>query len=50
MEKSHRIKLTKKFRKHLVGKRVVVLDIPDSYDYMEPALAELIKRRCARLI
>lgn len=50
MEKSHRIKLTKKFRKYLAGKRVVVLDIPDNYDYMDPALVELLKRRCARFI
>jgi predicted protein tyrosine phosphatase len=50
MEASHRNKLTKRFRKHLAGKRVVVLNIPDNYDYMEPALVELIKRRCARLI
>ena len=32
------------------GKRVVVLDIPDNYGYMEPALVELIKRRCAQFI
>jgi predicted protein tyrosine phosphatase len=50
MEKSHRNRLTKRFRKHLAGKRVVVLDIPDNYEYMEPALVELIKRRCAPFI
>jgi predicted protein tyrosine phosphatase len=50
MEKNHRNRLTKTFRKHLAGKRIVVLDIPDDYDYMDPALVELIKRRCARFI
>jgi predicted protein tyrosine phosphatase len=50
MEKSHRTRLTKRFGKHLSGKRVVVLDIPDNYDYMDPALVELIKRRCAHFI
>ena len=50
MEKSHRNKLTKKFRKYLSGKRVVVLDIADEYDYMDPALVELIKSRCAQFI
>lgn len=50
MEKSQRNKLTERFRKYLAGKRVVVLNIPDDYDYMEPALVELIKRRCARFI
>jgi predicted protein tyrosine phosphatase len=50
MEKSHRNKLTKRFRKFLAGKRVVVLDIPDDYDYMDPTLVELIKSRCASFI
>jgi predicted protein tyrosine phosphatase len=50
MEKSHRNKLKKKFRKYLSGKRVAVLDIPDNYDYMDPALVDLIKRRCAKFI
>jgi predicted protein tyrosine phosphatase len=50
MEKTHRTKLTKKFRKYLGGKRVVVLNIPDEYGYMEPTLVELIKRRCAQFI
>jgi predicted protein tyrosine phosphatase len=50
MENSHRNKLSKKFREHLSGKRVVVLGIPDEYDYMDPALVELIKARCAQFI
>lgn len=50
MEKSHRSKLARKFRKYLGGKRVVVLNIPDDYDYMDPELVELIKRRCAPFI
>lgn len=50
MEKSHRNKLSKKFREQLSGKRVVVLGIPDEYDYMDPALVELIKERCAQFI
>jgi len=50
MEKSHRTKLSKKFREYLSGKRIVVLGIPDEYDYMDPVLVELIKSRCARFI
>ena len=50
MEQSHRNRLTKRFRKHLAGKRIVVLGIPDDYDYMDSALVELIKCRCASLI
>jgi predicted protein tyrosine phosphatase len=48
MEKSHRTKLKRKFRKYLGGKNVVVLEIPDNYDYMDPTLIELIEHRCAR--
>src|SRR4051794_13483706 len=47
MERSHRNRLNRRFRKHLSGKRVVVLDIPDEYEYMDPALVRLIKSRCA---
>jgi predicted protein tyrosine phosphatase len=50
MEKVHRIKLSKKFRKYLGGKRVVVLGILDEYDYMDPKLVELLKRKCAGFI
>lgn len=50
MEKCHRTKLTTKFRKYLGGKRVVVLNIPDKYSYMDPALVDLIKARCAKFI
>lgn len=47
MEKAHRIRLNRKFRSSLAGKRVAVLDIPDEYDYMDPALVALLKSRCA---
>lgn len=36
MEKSHRAKLAKRFRADLRGKRVICLDIPDDYAYMDP--------------
>jgi predicted protein tyrosine phosphatase len=45
MEKTHRNKLSKKFQPWLKGKRVICLDIPDEYEYMEPALVELLKQR-----
>ncbi len=47
MEKTHRNRLNRHFRSHLRGKRVAVLNIPDDFDYMEPALIELLKSRCA---
>jgi predicted protein tyrosine phosphatase len=45
MEKSHRNKLSSKFRKDLMNKRVICLGIPDEYEYMEPALVRLLEAR-----
>ena len=45
MEKAHRNKLNRKFRAHLNGKRVVCLDIPDQYDFMDPALVTLLNTK-----
>lgn len=42
MERSHRIKLSKKFRAHLRNKRVICLDIPDDYDFMDPELIRIL--------
>jgi predicted protein tyrosine phosphatase len=50
MEKAHRHRLNRKFKPALAGKRVAVLDIPDDYDYMDPALIDLLKARCAPYI
>jgi predicted protein tyrosine phosphatase len=48
MEKTHRNKLQKRFRRWLGGKPVVCLDIPDDYDFMDPALIRLLETRLAR--
>lgn len=45
MEKTHRTGLSKRFRKHLNGKRVICLDIPDNYEYMDPALVKLLEAK-----
>lgn len=50
MENAHRNKLSKKFRAHLGGKRVICLEIPDDYDYMDPVLVELLKRKVTRFL
>ena len=50
MEKKHRSKLNQKFKRHLNGKRVVCLDIPDEYTYMEAALVKLLEARVARFL
>lgn len=50
MERAHRNKLTQKFNSHLKGKKVVVLDIPDEYDYMQPELIQLLKAKVPRYV
>jgi len=47
MERVHRDKLSKKFREHLKEQRVVCLDIPDRYGFMDPALIELLEAKVA---
>jgi predicted protein tyrosine phosphatase len=48
MEKAHRSKLQRRFRAALGGKRVVCLDIPDDYDFMQPELVRLLKAKVSR--
>lgn len=43
MEQAHKSKLSKKFREHLKNKKIVVLGIPDDYEYMQPELVDLLK-------
>jgi predicted protein tyrosine phosphatase len=50
MEKVHRSKLSKNFQPWLKHKRVVCLDILDRYDYMEPALVDLLKKKVTPLL
>ena len=45
MEKTHRIKLQKKFRPFMKDQRVICLNIPDEYDFMEPTLVALLQAR-----
>ncbi len=50
MEKSHRNKVSKKFRELLKGKRLIVLNISDDYDRMDPVLIELLKSKVSRYV
>ncbi|MGS1076753.1 low molecular weight protein tyrosine phosphatase family protein [Pseudoxanthomonas beigongshangi] len=43
MERAHRNKLSSRFRAHLGHQRVICLDIPDEYDYMDPMLVRLLR-------
>ncbi|WP_334185125.1 low molecular weight protein tyrosine phosphatase family protein [Novosphingobium sp.] len=50
MEKRHRSKLQQRFRAALRGQRVICLDIPDDYSFMDPDLVELLKIRMGRYL
>lgn len=50
MENSHRRRLQSRFAGPLKGKRVVVLGIPDDYDFMQPELVDLLLRRAGPLL
>jgi predicted protein tyrosine phosphatase len=50
MERAHRNKLQKKFRESINGKRIICLDIPDEYEYMDPVLVRILKARVPRFL
>jgi predicted protein tyrosine phosphatase len=45
MERANRNRLAKRFRSSLGGKRIVCLDIPDDFEYMDPALVALLEHK-----
>ena len=45
MERAHRNKLSKKFKPYLKAKRVVCLDIPDEFEFMDPVLVRLLEAK-----
>ena len=45
MEEEHETILKEEFSAYAINKKVVILDIPDNYCFMEPELVELIKYR-----
>lgn len=50
MERSHYQKLIRGFQPWLKNKRVICLDIPDRYEYMDPALVALLKKKVLPLL
>ena len=48
MEKSHKSRLSKRFKQHLRNARVICLDIPDNYAFMQPELVHLLHDRVDR--
>jgi len=45
MEKQHRVKLQQRFAASLRGKKLVCLDIPDRFEFMQPELIELLQKK-----
>lgn len=45
MERAHRNRLTAKFKQYLHGKRIICLDIPDEYEFMDPDLIRILKAK-----
>jgi len=50
MEKSHRQKLATRFRASLKNKRIICLNIPDKYAFMDPELVRILKSKITRLL
>jgi len=50
MEKTHRNKLSKKFRPYLSNKRIICLDIPDDYEFMDPVLISILKIKVGKFL
>ena len=48
MEKTHRNKVQKRFNRSLGSKRMICLDIPDDYEFMDAGLIRLLEARMAR--
>ena len=45
MERAHRARLQRRFRGHLKRARVICLDIPDDYAFMQPELVVLLEKK-----
>ncbi len=50
MEKNHKNRLQKRFRKYLNKQKVICLGIPDNYEFMDPELVRRLKEIIPRLI
>ncbi len=50
MEKTHRTKLQQRFRADLKAARIVCLDIPDDYRFMDETLVRLLQAKVSRYL
>lgn len=50
MEKAHRRKLQQRYRPQLKNTRVICLDIPDEFEFMDPILVRMLEARVSRYL
>jgi predicted protein tyrosine phosphatase len=50
MERAHRNKIQKSFKSALGNKRLIVLGIPDDYEFMDPDLIRILQLKVSRLL
>ena len=50
MERTHRSKIQQRFRSSLTHQRIICLDIPDDFEFMDPALVRLLKTKMTRYL
>jgi predicted protein tyrosine phosphatase len=50
MEMAQLTKLLSQFKRYLGNKRIVCLDIPDEYGFMDPMLVRLLKAKVTRFL
>jgi predicted protein tyrosine phosphatase len=50
MERMHRTKLQTRFKSSLKNARVICLDIPDRYKFMDPELVQLLEAKVSPLL
>lgn len=50
MEKAHRARLQRRFAPHIRHARIVCLDIPDRYEFMDEALVQRLESAVAPLL
>ncbi len=43
MEKKHKQRINEKFESACIGKEIIILDIADEFNYMDPELIEILK-------
>ena len=50
MEKHHKEKLMNNYNQFLKNKKIIVLDIPDNYGYMDDKLIEILKSKVSKYL